>query len=453
MGRIELLQPLLEGGIRNTNFFNGRLLSAEDLRQEQQANRERDAQLARAVGAGVVYGLQVERAEQKSGGGLTNAVVKVSEGLALNDNGQSLALPANTEVALVRALEIVNAEAGLFATCEPPTQTAAVVAGAGIYLLVITPASGYEQRAPASGLGNVGLTSPGCGSRYAVEGVQFKLVNVNTDTLAGIPPATRTELNNLMSQNTTASKSLLRNVLAHLFLASAEVDAFIADPFKAEFSLTPNSKYGALDALKTQGDLTACDVPLALIYWTADGIQFVDMWSARRRPTRRAVFERWSPLLDDRRASEGEATFQQFQNQIEYLLATETSPHLIRAKDYFRYLPPVGIIPITLTGSSDAFDFAEFFTGVTFHDAVYTDGARVAGLLREACHYPPVDLHNPVDVESTELFWLYNVRQNTQAQAAGAASVKSYLIFSSGQMPFVGEAQFDVSRWSYSNFI
>jgi hypothetical protein len=452
MGRIELLQPFLEGGIRNTNFFNGRLLSAEDLRQEQQANRERDAQLAKAIGAGIVSGLQVERAAQTTGGGLTNAVVQVRAGLALNDNGQSLSLPADTEVALVRELEATNAEAGLFATCAPPAQVT-VVSGAGVYLLILTPASGYEQRALASGLGNAGLTSPGCGSRYAVEGVQFKLINVNLNTLAGIPAATRTQLNALMSAGTAASLSQLRSLLAHLFLASDDVNAFITDPFKQDFSLTPNSTYGLLDALRTQGDLTACDVPLALIYWTTDGIQFVDMWSVRRRPTRRAVFDRWSPILDDRRASEGEATFQQFQNQIEQLLASETSPQLIRARDYFRYLPPVGIIPITLTASSDGFDFQTFFTDLTHHDAVFTDGARVACLLRAAWDYPPVDLHNPVDVESTEMFWLYNVRQNTQAQAEGATSVKSYLIFSSGQMPFVGEPRFDVSRWNYSNYI
>lgn len=452
MGRIELLQPYLEGGIRNTNFFNGRLLSAEDLRQEQQAGREARAQLAGAIGAGVVSGLHVERAAQTSGGGLTNAVVQVRAGLALNDNGQPLSLPVDTEVALVRELEATNAEAGLFATCAPPTQTA-VVSGAGVYLLVITPASGYEQRAPASGLGNVGLTSPGCGSRYSVEGVQFKLINVNINTLAGIPDGTRTQLNALMSAGTAASLSLLRNLLAHLFLADEEVAAFIADPFKQDFSVTPNSTYGVLDALRTQGDLNACDVPLALIYWTTDGIQFVDMWSVRRRPTRRAVFDRWSPILDDRRASEGEAAFQQFQHQIENLLDSETSPQLLRAKDYFRYLPPVGIIPITLTGASDGFDFATFFTDLTHHEAVFTDGAKVACLLRMAWDYPAVDLQNPVDVESTEMFWLYNVRQNTQAQVAGGASVKSYLIFSSGQMPFFGEARFDVSRWSYSNYV
>ena len=40
MESIELLTPILLDGIRNTHFFNGRLLTADDLRVEQQANRQ-----------------------------------------------------------------------------------------------------------------------------------------------------------------------------------------------------------------------------------------------------------------------------------------------------------------------------------------------------------------------------------------------------------------------------
>ena len=37
---IDLQQPVIDGGIRSINFFNGRLLSARDLTREQTANRE-----------------------------------------------------------------------------------------------------------------------------------------------------------------------------------------------------------------------------------------------------------------------------------------------------------------------------------------------------------------------------------------------------------------------------
>ena len=42
---LQLQEPLKEGGIRAVNFFNGRLLTAQDLSREQTARREADARL------------------------------------------------------------------------------------------------------------------------------------------------------------------------------------------------------------------------------------------------------------------------------------------------------------------------------------------------------------------------------------------------------------------------
>ncbi|MCB0238608.1 MAG: hypothetical protein KDH08_08165, partial [Anaerolineae bacterium] len=64
---LELLEPMLHGGIRNTHFFNGRLLTAGDLRAEQQANRQQHQQLGLAVGAGVVEGYDVRQAPSSTG--------------------------------------------------------------------------------------------------------------------------------------------------------------------------------------------------------------------------------------------------------------------------------------------------------------------------------------------------------------------------------------------------
>lgn len=441
MGRIKLLQPFLEGGIRNTNFFNGRLLSAEDLQQEQQAHRERGAQLARAIGAGVVSGLEVERAPQLGGSGLTNAVVQVRAGLALNENGQSLALPLDTEVALVRELEAVNAEAGLFATCAPPQQTA-VVSGAGVYLLVITPASGYEQRAPVSGLGNTGLTSPGCGSRYAVEGVQFKLISVDINTEAAIPAALRAKLSALMSAGGAANTSLLRNLLAQLCSGEAQRGSFVVDPFIED---TAEAGGNLTASLKRQGTLTPCDVPLALVYWTASGIGFTDMWSVRRRPSARLDADRWSPSVDDGRVADAEAMFRQFQQQLEVIRRDVPNPQGVAAKSYFRYLPPAGLLPLASATSPVGFNYLKFFQGITYRPPVYTEGARAVELLRTALAYAPHDL------EGSEMLRVYRVRENMQAQA-GAEPPQAYLLFTSGHVPYHGDAHYNLAYWNYSNF-
>ncbi|HEX8129163.1 MAG TPA: hypothetical protein VF527_08690 [Pyrinomonadaceae bacterium] len=447
MGRIELLEPFLEGGIRNTNFFNGRLLSAEDLRQEQQANRERVAQLAEAVGAGVVQGLEVERAPQSGGSVLTNAVVRVSAGLALNENGQSLALPLDTEVALVRELETVNAEAGLFAACPPPKQTA-VVSGAGLYLLVVTPASGYEQRAPVSGLGNAGLTSPGCGSRYAVEGVQFKLVSMDVNTLAGIPNVMRAELNALMSAGGTTNLSLLRNLSAYLCFGAAQTAEFARDPFAAVNRPNAPATPNVLGALKATGELTRCDVPLALLYWTATaGIDFVDMWSVRRRVTHAAVTDEWGAPGGDGERGLREAMAMQFQEQLETLRASASTAQAVVAETYFRYLPPVGFIPLGGVAGLVGFSYQSLFQNMTYRGPVFINGARVGALLHEARSYPPIE------VKSDEMFWLYLVRENQQAfNQGGSNRPQPYVIFAKGHTPYQADAQYDLAYWNYSNY-
>ena len=82
---LHVLEPFLDHGIQNTNFFNGRLLSAEDLQVEQEANRSQHQQLGRAVGEGIVCGLEVGRpTETLSLTEETEVVVSVRSGLALN---------------------------------------------------------------------------------------------------------------------------------------------------------------------------------------------------------------------------------------------------------------------------------------------------------------------------------------------------------------------------------
>ena len=52
-----------DASVRSVNFFNGRLLSAEDLNKEKSANLEGHKQLGRALGDGIAYGLEVTRDE------------------------------------------------------------------------------------------------------------------------------------------------------------------------------------------------------------------------------------------------------------------------------------------------------------------------------------------------------------------------------------------------------
>jgi hypothetical protein len=447
MSAIELLEPFLEQGIRNTNFFNGRLLSAEDLRTEQEANRQQHQQLGQSIGAGIAYGLEVRQAVATSlPSGTAAPQVTVSAGLALNGRGQALFLPSAIELALVREQETVAAGAGLFAACEP-LQATAILTGTGVYLLALAPASGFAGRAPVSGLGGNGVTGGSCGSRFAVEGVQFRLVNVPVSSMPDISPTLREQLDQLMASGNAASLSKLRNLLAHVCFGTEALQDFFRDPFKRVNTTPLYATYGALDTLRAAGSLSDCDVPLALLYWTTQGIQFVDMWSVRRSLTRPATATHWSPFIDDRHVGQGEAMFLQFQDQVDTLRAPGAVPESVVATQYFNYLPAAGILPLAGMRAARGFDYLQFFSGLTSSKPVFIEGTKVGPLIRTSLAYLPIELR------SQELIRLYMVRENMQAIDTSTSSPPQYyLLFASGHIPYQGDAHYDLARWNYSNY-
>ncbi len=412
---IELLQPLLEDGIRNVNFFNGRLLSAEDLRAEQVANRQQNRQLGQAIGEGIAYGLEVSKSTQPG----TKPLLTIKPGLAINRAGDTLRLTKAIDVSLVRPQNGSTPAPtdSIFSACQPP-QAGVYVTGSGVYLLTIGPASGSEGRALVSGLENVAAK---CNTKYIVNGVQFRLIQLN-----------------LMA--TELSDPRLRNIVAYRCFGVDYIKSFTSDPFRH-----PPEQYGLLDELRP-GRLTDCEVPLAVLHWTATaGIKFVDMWTARRRAIAPAATGRWNTFTGDRRRSEGEAILLQFADQVEELRSTLTNPESAVLTNHFRHLPPVGLLP--LAGIGAGFNYLKFFEGRVYFGPVFIEGSRVEPLVRSALPFAPIDL------SKNEMVWLYFVRENKDPRAfEGSQTPLAYLIFASGHMPFFGEARFDVARWNYSNY-
>src|SRR5512138_1275019 len=97
--RVDIDTAYADGGIERTNFFNGRLLSAEDLTREQDARRDALALLGHAAGEGVVWGLEV-KAVALGAASKDDPAVRIEAGVAVNRLGQVLALPAGLEVSL-----------------------------------------------------------------------------------------------------------------------------------------------------------------------------------------------------------------------------------------------------------------------------------------------------------------------------------------------------------------
>lgn len=431
---IELLQPLLGDGIRSVYFFNGRILNAEDLLAEQAANTQQHRQLGQAIGDGIAHGLEVST----TAGAGAKAIITVQPGLAVNRNGAVLRLNGATDVSLVRPQNGSTPAAGSgFSECQP-FQSGVYVTGSGVYVLTISPVRGREGRAPVSGLQN---TTADCNTKYIVDGVQFRLIQLDL---------TSAELND---------QNHLRNLVAYKCFGVDAAKSFVSDPFDAEVN-----QYGLLDGLRPNL-LTDCDVPLAVLFWTAnDGIKFIDNWPVRRRLTASAASAKWSLVVGDRRASEAEAMFSQFQDQIEDIRLNETNPATlaaIAASQRFGFLPPAGLLPITDAGllfgasasvarfagprSPRGFNPQTFFGEHASKDVSITDGDLLRNLLRESFSHEPIDLSRPEKIQ------LYLIWENVQAVEQGQTDQLA-LVFASHTLSYRGVARFGRALWKLSRF-
>ena len=418
-----LLTPILNNRTRSVNFFNGRLLTGEDLTAEQQANRVAHSLLGQAVGSGVAYGLEVT--ESASLSQVASPVLSVKRGLAINPNGGTLILDNDTDISLVRPASPTTGGTSVFKECLP-MQSGVYIAGAGVYLLTIGPASATQGLAEVSGVSTG--TAP-CNSKYRADGVQFRLVQLDL-TLAELGDVNH-----------------LRNLVAYKCFGVTDWAADVTDPFG-----THSGGHGLIDQLRAAQTITGCEVPLAVLYWTAtDGVVFVDMWSVRRALVSRDLLDAWAPGASRRRFVEGLAMFLQFQEQIAELMASPVTISTLTsviATDSFLYLPPLGLLPLSGTKGALGFDYARFFSGLTVRNPVYVEGAKLDALFSRSLLYPPIDL------STKEMMWLYWVRQNMEKIVENPLTqLQPYLIFTNGQMSFEGKSRFDLNYWDYANYV
>jgi hypothetical protein len=413
----DLFTPILNDRTRSVRFFNGRLLSGEAMTDEQSGQRVARELLAQAVGEGIAQGFEVKEAV---GASTTLApVLSIGAGVAINRRGEILLLAADTEVKLIRPAHPATAPASLFQTCTPPTQ-GVYVADSGVYLLTVCSIGAANGLAQVSGLGGIQAS---CNAKYIVDAVQFRLIEL---------PVDKAILNDARA----------RNLVAYQCFGVDHLLDFARDPFG-----TTGEPRTLLDEVRDTKQLTDCDVPLALMYWTATGgIQFLDMWSVRRRVTRTNAPT--PPLLRDQGLALAESMTRQFQAHITDLLATAAVPASVVARDSFAFLPPIGIVPLASGASIRGIAYASFFAGRTYRGPLFVNGSKLDPLLRTNVTVTPIDFRND------EMVWLYTVVQNVRAANLGDSTTpQTYLIFTSGQIPYQADAQFNVSYWNYSNYV
>jgi hypothetical protein len=269
-----------------------------------------------------------------------------------------------------------------------------------------------------SGLGD---TPAGCNVKYIVDAVELRLLQlpVNDATLGDV--------------------ARLRNLVAYQCFGVDDLLDFATDPFA-----TTTEPHTLLDDVTA---FTDCDVPLAILYWTATGgIQWIDLWAVRRRIT---TATNASPsLLDDTRLAVAEAMREQFRMHLQTISRSVS----YTASTDFRWLPPADLIPLASSSGATGFDAPVFFTGKTWNRhanwpaPVYMEGGMLEPLLRMSAQHPPVDL------QDKEMIWLYSVRENLRALHTGG-NVQPVAVFANANLPFFGEPRFDRAHWNYSNYM
>jgi hypothetical protein len=344
MNAVDLLQPIFDGGLERNNFFNGRLLSAEDLRAEQEASSRQAAQLARAVGDGVAWGLEATMLRA----GPDRPAVRVAPGLALNRLGNRLQLSGPAEVTLSAEPRAPDQGAAVFGVCEE-LHAGGQLTGEGVYVLALAPSSGFSGSALVADPNTTEAGRGSCGARYRVEGVRFRLVPMEIPLLTGLDGTVRDRALGLVTSTSAQQRERLRNLLAHLCFGTGVHDEFFREPHRRVDGRPAWHRWGALDAMRARGTLTDCDVPLAIVVLLGSSIRLLDAWAARRRLWDAAAVEAWEWVATPRRVAEAEAAFLQFQAQLEGVRSAGSASSA-QAATWFDVLPPAGWLPIGASG-------------------------------------------------------------------------------------------------------
>lgn len=425
------LQTAVQGSeLRSVNFFNGRLLTGDDLSREQDAQRATRLALGRAIGTGVACGLEVSVADNSRPAAPT---VLVEAGLATNHLGQTLSLPCRTEVSLGTPPASGGTGGGLrFTDCDPPSSSLAAV-GEGVFVLVVSPVRTSEGLAKASGLAADDAT---CAAALSVESVQFRLLRLGFD------------------QATLSSDALARSRVAANLLGFGGAQRLRA-PAAPDEALGPTK-------LDDQGHLEAADVPLAALLWKAgSGVQWVDLWSVRRGMSARATTARTPWLFDPAARARSEAIALQFAEQLKELIAASALPASLVATQNFAWLPSAALLP---DGSSGGTGIAPgtFLSGLKIRqgrgadgvmaEPLHVEGARLRALLEDGLLHPPTTITTVDGSAAHEAVWLYRVRDNRDPKAPGFDSAQRYVAIAGGHVHYAAQPQFDLSHFDYANY-
>jgi len=325
-------------------YFDGRFLAARDLAREQDYFLQRQADLGRTAGFGIVRGLHVNMKPLRDGNGRVsadNATLTIGAGHGVTPSGELVLLPTSLDVPLSELAEEqrLDLHFGLGTMPQPPRRTRS-----GLYVLALRPVE-FTANPITSYPTSIQ------GSRQTHDG---DIIEATAVTLVPFPnPVSGVD--------------------------SSQRQAALAWQI---FGGTARAQVRLNDAL----------LPLAIVSLQRGTIEWVDEWLVRRELPGDYSGQQFG--LTDR--STQTAFFRHYDDQLQQILAGRGANNLnFAATQYFRLLPPAGRFPLQ---SVDVQKFTQSFfpQHLDVRLSIIPDD-ELPALLDDSMNLPPLDLTLPPD--------------------------------------------------------
>ncbi|MEP7306036.1 MAG: hypothetical protein ABJA98_11010 [Acidobacteriota bacterium] len=328
---------VLDSRRRRPLYFDGRFLAARDLAREQDYFLQRQADLGRTAGFGVVHGLQVSRLTDVNGRVVADGVA-IAAGHGVTPSGELVMLPTGINVHLSDLVEEqkLDLNFGLGVVPQPPRRTRS-----GLYVLALRPVEFTANPITSYPTSIQGSRQTHDGD--IVEATAVALVPY-PDPVSNYEPAQR-------------QSALAWQIFSGMSRAQAKLN----------------------DAL----------LPVAMVSLQHGNVEWVDQWLVRREVPGDFTGQQFG--LTDR--STQTAFFRQYDAQLQNVLAARAQAGLtanFSASQYFRLLPPAGRFPLS---SINLTDFTQgFFPQHLDVRVSIIPQDELPALLDDSLNLPPLDL-------------------------------------------------------------
>lgn len=330
---------VLDGLRRRPRYFDGRFLTGADLTRDQDYVRQRQADMARAGGSGVISGLRVRNVTLSAGQSLS-----ISPGVGLTPSGDVVMLSQRRDVPLLDLPTSRQLDAALGLAEEPRVPLGRRT---GLYILALRPVE-FTANPIAAYPRSI------AGQRSIEDG---DIIEASAITL--IPYPDMNGAANVMEARRKVAKTI----------------------FNGRGAAMPQ------DAL-----------PLAMLALDRGMVRWIDTAMVRRETGSESGVH---AMFGTRPRAIAEAfLLQHHRHLIDTMvdLASRGMGATLPASAMFSLLPPVGAMPASTLSSDDLGFTQRYFPPGVDADIAFVPSDEIAALAEEALSLPPIDLDAPPDM-------------------------------------------------------